>query len=102
MSEKINKPCRVGGVTFQVGVSVDTVIKESQRLYESQLNNPEKPLVEMKELRKLIMGTHVLVPKTPTNSMVSSGQNSCEDFLYHYQVSSVWDAMIKEVEKKND
>lgn len=63
MSEKITKPCRVGGVIFQVGVNVDTVIEASQRLYESQLNNPENPLVEMKELRKLIMGTHVLVPK---------------------------------------
>lgn len=102
MSEKITKPCCVGGVTFQIGVSVDTVVKASQKLYESQLKKPEKPLVEMKELRKLIMGTHVLVPKTPTNAMVSSGQNSCEDFLYHYQVSSVWDAMIKEVEKNDE
>ena len=103
MSEKITKPCRIGGVTFQVGVSVDTVIKASQRLYESQLNNPEKPLVEMKEIRKLIMGTHVLVAKEPKKEIINALEKG-----FHYDFadttfdsSEAYKAMIEEVEKEN-
>lgn len=45
---------------------------------------------------------YVSVPRRPTNAMIGSGQSSDDKFLYHYQVSSVWDAMIEEWEKDRD
>lgn len=101
MNEKITKPCRVGGVTFQIGVSVDTVISASQRLYERKLNNPENPQVEMKELRKLIIGTHVLVPRIPTADIL----HALDSGLYYDFADTTFDAneayksMLEAVEK---
>lgn len=42
---------------------------------------------------------YVLVPRNPTNAMISAGQDNEDRQLYHYEVSSVWGKMIEEVEK---
>lgn len=103
MSEKITKPCRVGGVTFQIGVSVDTVIKASQRLYERQLNNPENPQVEMKDLRKLITGTHVLLPRKLTNEVIkeAEGWHSCIEIASDNEINDIYEGIIEAVEKED-
>ena len=55
-----------------------------------------------KKLARYENPDYVLVPRKPTNAMIGSGQRSGDDFLYHYQVSNVWVAMIEAVEKDDE
>ena len=104
----IDAPACVGGGTFQKGVKCSTVIAAAQRHFKYTQNAKKAPSLDIDQVKKLVSGDFVLVPKEPSADLVNHGH---QVFLGHFNEGGqtggrslyfAYKAMIEAQEPAND
>ena len=98
----LDAPACVGAGTFQKGVKWSTVIGAAQRHFKYTQNAKKAPSLDIVQVKKLVSGDFVLMPKVATKKMVNAGYEAHDGFFTNGQVQDVYQAMIEAQEPADD
>lgn len=103
----LDAPACVGGGTFQKGVKWSTVIAAAQRHFKYTQNAKKAPSLDIDQVKKLVSGDFVLVPKDSLKVALSwmdedidPWQMGGDSFAELYEHKPILEALIEAQEQK--